>query len=158
MATRVMDILEKFEPEMETISSYLERVENYFSANKIQDDLKVAVFLNAIGRDTYSLLRNLLAPRKLSEQSLPTLTMALKEHYEPQKVVIAERFHFYKRHQAAGESIVDYVAELRKLATHCDFKDNLDDALRDINSSAGSVKRQLRESFCLRRSSLLVKQ
>ena len=51
--------------------------------------------------------------------------------WEPQKVVIAERFHFYKRHQAVGESIVDYVAELRKLATHCDFKDNLDDALRD---------------------------
>ena len=79
MATRVMDILEKFEPEMEMISSYLERVENYFSAKKIQDDLKVAVFLNAIGRDTYSLLRNLLAPWKLSEQSLPTLTTALKD-------------------------------------------------------------------------------
>ena len=51
-----MDVLEKFEPEMEMISSYLEQVENYFAANKIQDDLKVAVFLNAIGRDTYSLL------------------------------------------------------------------------------------------------------
>ena len=54
-------------------------------------------------------------------QSLLTLTTALKEHYKPQKVVIAERFHFYKRHQAVGELIVDYVAELRKLATHCDF-------------------------------------
>ena len=127
MVTMVIGILEKFEPEMEIISSYLERVENYFAANNIQEDLNVPVFLNAIG----SLLRNTLAPWKLSEQNLPTLKTALKEHYEPQKVVIAERFHFYKWHQAAGESKVDYVAKLRKLATHCDFKDNLDDALRN---------------------------
>ena len=119
MATRVTDSLEKFDSKVESIGAYLERVENYFLANDVQEDWKVAVFLNTTGRDTYSLLRNLLAPKKLSEQTLKTLTDTLKKHFEPQKVVIAEHFHFYQRNQLAGESISVYVAALRKLATHC---------------------------------------
>ena len=46
-------------------------------------------------------------------------------------MVIAERFHFHHRNQHSGESIAEYVTELRKLALHCEFKDYLDQALRD---------------------------
>ena len=44
---------------------------------------------------------------------------------------ILERFRFYKRNQHEGESILSYVAELRKLVTHCNFGGNLNEALRD---------------------------
>ena len=47
------------------------------------------------------------------------------------KWIIAERFHFYQRNQLAGESIAGYVAALRKLATHCEFEEKLQEALRD---------------------------
>jgi hypothetical protein len=46
-------------------------------------------------------------------------------------VVIAERFRFHKRHQSTGESVKDYVAELRKLSEYCEFRDSLEDTLRD---------------------------
>ena len=46
-------------------------------------------------------------------------------------MVIAQRFHFYRRNQAATESIAAYVAELRRLSAHCDFAEFLDSALRD---------------------------
>ena len=49
----------------------------------------------------------------------------------PNPLEIAERFRFYKRNQHGGESILSYVAELRKLATHCNFGGNLNEALRD---------------------------
>ena len=52
-------------------------------------------------------------------------------HFQTKKIVIAERFHFHRRNQAAGETIADYVAELRRLSTHCEFGDYLEDALRD---------------------------
>ena len=45
--------------------------------------------------------------------------------------IIAERFHFHKRNQHTGESITDFVAELRRLAARCKFEGYLDDALRD---------------------------
>ena len=44
---------------------------------------------------------------------------------------MAERFHFHQCQQATGESVADYVAELRKLALHCQFRAYLMEALRD---------------------------
>ena len=45
--------------------------------------------------------------------------------------MIAERFHFHRRNQAPEESVADFVAQLRRLATHCQFGGHLNKALRD---------------------------
>ena len=58
-------------------------------------------------------------------------SLALCHHYEPKRTTIAERFHFHKRDQTAGESVLDFDAALRKLAIHCNFAANLEDSLRD---------------------------
>ena len=58
----------------------------------------------------------------------------LKSHFKPEPIVIAERYGFHRRAQAEGESIADYVAELRRLTTHCKFEDTtdyLEESLRD---------------------------
>ena len=44
--------------------------------------------------------------------------------------MIAERFRFH-RSQVAEESIMEYIAELRRLVANCDFGDYLDEALLD---------------------------
>ena len=133
LATRMASYgkLSEFHPEAESISAYLERVELFFTANSIADDKKVAVFLSVIGGKTYSLLRDLLAPEKPQDKSLSVLFKKLKEHYEPKPLVIAERFYFHRRDQGANESIAEYIAELRRLATNCEFGEYLNDALRD---------------------------
>ena len=123
--------LSEFHPEAESISAYLERVELFFTANSIADDKKVAVFLSVVGGKTYSLLRDLLAPEKPQDKSLPVLFQKLKEHYEPKPLVIAERFYFHRKDQGTNESIAEYIAELRRLATNCEFGEYLNDALRD---------------------------
>ena len=46
-------------------------------------------------------------------------------------MVIAECFRFYRREQAVGETIAEYEAELRRLATHCHFEAHLSQTLRD---------------------------
>ncbi len=46
-------------------------------------------------------------------------------------MVIAERFRFHRRNQGVGESIVEFVVELRKLAKTCNFGAYLDQALRN---------------------------
>lgn len=45
--------------------------------------------------------------------------------------MIGERFRFYQRLQKAGESIADFIADLRRLSINCEFGDFLDQALRD---------------------------
>ena len=56
----------------------------------------------------------------------------LKEHWQPKPSEIVQRYNFHSRVQKEGESIADYVAELRRLSEHCGFKEStLDDMLRD---------------------------
>ena len=45
--------------------------------------------------------------------------------------MIAERFKFYQRSQGSGESVSDFMASLRKLASRCKFETFLSEALRD---------------------------
>ena len=54
---------DSFDLEMDNITEYIERVEQYFIANDVTDEKKqTAIFLTVIWDETYSLLRNLLAP------------------------------------------------------------------------------------------------
>ena len=119
--------IEQYRPENE-LFSYLERLEQFFIANDIQDK---ATFLSLIGSQAYSLLKNLVSSTLPKDKSYADLVAALKQHYEPKPLVIAERFHFHRRSQAVGESINEYMAKLRRLSTHCKFKAFLDEALRD---------------------------
>ena len=120
--------LQEFDTDLEPITAYLERVELYFSANGIGEDKKLAILLSVIGPKTYGVLRNLLAPTRPQEKKFSEV---LIRHFEPKLIVIAERFSFYRRSQLVGESVADFVAELRRLARNCQFGDILDEALRD---------------------------
>jgi hypothetical protein len=100
-------------------------------ANDIKDAKKLSVFLSIIGGSTYTLLRDLVAPQSPRDLSLDDAIKALKAHFEPKPIVIAERYHFHRRSQLPGESVADFVANLRKLSKHCAFGAFLEDALRD---------------------------
>ena len=131
MATAQFGILKEFCPDSESVKVYLERVQLYFEANEVPEEKQVPILLSTIGSSTYTLLSDLLAPAVPKSKTLTEITAILRRHYEPKRAVIAERFHFHKRDQAMGESIADYDAALRKLATHCKFEGYLEDALRD---------------------------
>ena len=92
---------------------------------------RAAVFLSAIRPKTYKLLCDLMLPTLPKEKSLDNSVAVLKDHFEPKPLVIAERFHFHRREQGVGELIAEFVAELRRLATHCEFGGYLHEALRD---------------------------
>ena len=123
--------LKEFEPENEKVSLYLERVELYFTANEIAERRRVAVFLSVIGAKTYSLLRDLVSLASPKDKAFDELADVLKKHFEPKPLVIAERFTFHRRNQSASESILEYVAELRRLAIHCEFGEYQNQALCD---------------------------
>ena len=123
--------LKEFHLESDSIKAYLERAELYFTANTIAREKQVPILLSAIGPSTYSLLSDLLAPEAPKSKSLAELSEVLLKHFEPKRAIIAERFHFHKRQQAPGETITEYDAALRKLATHCKFGNYLEEALRD---------------------------
>ena len=130
MATAVVGRLDTFKGE-EMITEYLERVELYFAANDIKNEKKVPVLLSAIGAKTYALLWSLVTPAAPKDKSFKDISDALKEHFEPKPIKAAERYYFRCRLHAPGESIAEFVAELRRLSTHCKFNSYLEDQLCD---------------------------
>ncbi len=131
MAHNVVGRLQAFDPEAENISPYLERVQLYFDANEVADVKKVAVLLTVIGPKNYGIIRSLVAPREPKDKTFVELVAVLKGHFQPEPLVIAERHRFYTRSQGANESVLEFVADLRRLAITCDFGDFLNQALRD---------------------------
>ena len=103
----------------------------YFAVNDIEEDKQVSILLSSIGAQSYSLIRDLVAPKALRHLSLTQLLQVLTSHSLPKHLVIAERFHFHKRVQATDESISEFNAALRKLTLRCEFGEMLEEVLRD---------------------------
>ena len=123
--------IKEFDPDVDRITPYLERVALFLTANGVGEDAEVPAFLSIIGGKAYAVLRDLLAPTPPKDKTYNVLEDTLRQHYQPTVVVIAERFHFHRRAQGPEESVAEFLAELRRLAMHCDFKTHLNEALRD---------------------------
>ncbi|KAJ8021906.1 hypothetical protein HOLleu_39239 [Holothuria leucospilota] len=121
----------EFDSSCEDFDSYSERLSQFFIANDVANEKKVSVFLSVVGAKTYGLLKSLLTPDKPSDKTYNELIQTLKGHLTPKPLVIAERFKFHRRNQNEGETISAYAAELKRLSTHCEFGNFLQDALRD---------------------------
>ena len=132
MATAYIGQIHEFNPDIMKWDIYMERAETFFEANGIdEDNKKRAILLTSVGDRTYTLLRNLCAPKKPTEQSWAEVKKLLSTHYMPQVNPIVERCKFYERKRQPGESVANFLAQLRALADKCDFENHLSVALRD---------------------------
>ncbi|UYV74899.1 K02A2.6-like [Cordylochernes scorpioides] len=67
----------------------------------------------------------------MKDQPYDTIIQRIKLHLDPKKKVIPQRFRFLKRIQQEGESISEYLRELKHLAINCNFVDMLGTMMRD---------------------------
>lgn len=124
--------LEEFDTTSCDVDTYFERLGSFFRANNVRDNAQVDTFLSVAGQNTYKLLKSLVAPAALADKTLEELRAILKEHVQPKESIIARRAKFYTRVQKDGETVTEYVAQLKQIATDCDFGDFLNQVLRDI--------------------------
>uniref|UniRef100_A0A6M2D1X0 Putative tick transposon n=1 Tax=Rhipicephalus microplus TaxID=6941 RepID=A0A6M2D1X0_RHIMP len=141
-----------FEDRDEDFESYIEWFEHFLRATQVSDDLKVLVLVTAIEKKTYCTLKNLLAPAKPEEKEYAQLIQALKKHYAPEPMVIAERFQFNRRIQQDTEPVAGFALELMSLAASCDFVAFLDEALWD--RFVAGLKDETTQAELLKRATL----
>ena len=143
-----------FDPEHEEWPQYVERLDQFFEANDLTGDDKAtkrrATFLTVIGPGPYKLLRSLISPAKPTDKTYGELVKKLTEHYSPTPSEVMQRFRFNSRSRRTEESVAAYMADLRRLAEHCNYGDTLDKMLRDrlvwgIND-AGIQRKLLQEN------------
>ena len=107
----------------------------YFEANDLVGGEKAAKrqasLIALMGPSTYKLARSLLSPAKPSEKTFEEIVAVLTKHFNPTPSEVMQRFRFNSRIHKSGESVSTYIAELRRLAEHCQFGDTLEKMIRD---------------------------
>ncbi|XP_073961708.1 uncharacterized protein [Choristoneura fumiferana] len=111
---------------------YIDRLEQYFVANSVKSELKVATLITVIESEAYELMVSLCTPAKPASMTCTELVALMQGHLNPKPSLLAERFKFRKRVQQNNESIANFVTDLKKLSKDCSFKgDSLKENLRD---------------------------
>ena len=128
--------IEEFNSATTSINHYLEGLEQYFVANSVpansaESHKRRAILISVIGAKAYDVLSDLCSPTPPSEKTSAQLTTILKNHFAPKKLVIAERYRFHNCTQREDESVTAFTANLKHLASTCQFGTYLNEALRD---------------------------
>ena len=107
--------LEPFEPDSGSWTEWEERLQFFLESNGItSESRKKATFLTVCGKQTYSLIRSLISPRKPTEVSFDDLISTVKEHQDLTPSVLVSRFKFGSCSRRRDQAVADYVAALRK--------------------------------------------
>ena len=105
--------------------AYTEQLDFYFLANGVTDDqTKKAILLSNVCTEIYQLLKDsVLATPKDADVTYSVIVDRLQKHTKPEKSALVDRYEFDNRSRQVGESVSDYVATLKHLASECKFSD-----------------------------------
>ncbi|XP_039752688.1 uncharacterized protein LOC120628399 [Pararge aegeria] len=121
----------------------------FLKINKVLDEeSKIGVLLTHITDETYRLVRNLAYPHELDILSYAGLVALLDGHFKLRQCSFADKAKFYAACRSSGESLGDWAARLRGLATYCDFGNALETNLLDrfvLGLSSGPERDKLFE-------------
>lgn len=123
--------LEPFELNSKQWPAYIRRVRQFIKLNEIKDELQVAMLITVVGEATYSLMCDLCSPNNPEDKEFDDLIKLVTDHLEPKRSDIAERHVFRLRRQHAGEPLMEYLQQLKHLASTCNFGETLEVNLRD---------------------------
>ncbi|VDP69106.1 unnamed protein product [Echinostoma caproni] len=113
------------------IEEWFERFELWGSVRKSGAQNQTALFLTAGGCDLYSLLKNLAfseAPPKIPYESLKSL---LLNHLLPTEFQAHEGVKFNSMIRADHISLRDFILQLNKQASRCNYGDRLGEQIYD---------------------------
>ena len=114
--------------------SYIERAQQYFAANDVEDANKQrAVLLSSVGDKTYRTINDVLSPDAPATVELATLIEKMTKCFQPAPSEIVQRIQFNTRVRQPHESVATYIAQLKQIAEHCNYRDaaRINEMVRD---------------------------
>ena len=132
MATGYIGCVDDFDPDKEEWVNYKKRLEVWMVVNKIKAEEKANVLLSKVGATAFEVLVNLSAPDDILTKTYKQLTDLCEGHYKVVRTEEGERVNFRLCKQKPGQSISDFILELKKLSRYCNYT---------------NVKEQLKEQF-----------
>ena len=87
------------------------------------------------------------------DKQLKNVLKKFEDHFLPKKNLSYERFKFFTRKQLAGETIEQFVTDLKSKALNCDFGDLKDELIKNL-LTCGLLDMSLREKLLQAEDSL----
>ncbi|XP_049886446.1 uncharacterized protein LOC126380920 [Pectinophora gossypiella] len=107
------------------------RLIQYLKVNNVQEVNKSAILITHLSDESYRLVRNLAYPDEIDALSYNQLVKLLDGHFKTKQCSFADKAKFYGATRHTGESLGDWAARLRGLASYCDFGTALETNLTD---------------------------
>lgn len=113
-------------------SLYKDRFQNYIIANSIKDDnVKKVLFLSMCSEESMELLNGLCIPDKPQDRTFDDLVKVLDTHFTPKQLFFPPRYVFDNARKEKGESMAEWEARVRQLASKCNYGSELSTVMRD---------------------------
>ena len=88
--------LGEFDPRTGDWKTYIERAQQYFLANDVDDaDKQRAILLSCVGSKAYRIIKDVLSPDAPTDVELPTLIEKTSKHFQPEPSEIVQLFRFH---------------------------------------------------------------
>lgn len=119
----------------ENWTKWKQRLELYISAiglDKVNEDRKISILLTCLGENGIDIFNSFVW--KDDEEDKNKFTDVLKkfdEHFKPKRNVTFMRHKFFTRSQEPGETIDQFVTDLRNKSKDCDFGDLVEGLITD---------------------------
>lgn len=110
---------------------------------KKSEELKIAIFLNLIGQEGIDIYNTF---NKTGNEKLEDIILLFDKYCTPRKNTVFSRFKFFTRVQHEGETIDQYLTDLKIKASACEFGDQLESLLRD-RIVLGVLDKKLQENL-----------
>ncbi|BES95184.1 Hypothetical Protein NTJ_07993 [Nesidiocoris tenuis] len=114
---------------------FTKRTNSLFLTYSVTDPVvKKNYLLASLGDDVYNLLHSLCVPKEPEhpDYTFENLIAALTAHLRPVRSLFSARQNFYRATQSEGETVPEFSARVRQLASECEFGKELDVVCRDI--------------------------
>lgn len=103
-------------------------------ADKKDDGIKIAILLNTAGEEAIELFNTFefeTKDGKSDSEVYDCVVAKFTEYANPRKNTLFERYKFWQRHQKEGETIDQFVVELKTMAKNCEYSVLTDQMIRD---------------------------
>lgn len=113
---------------------FKQKFQIYLQASKMEDEndtYKAALLLNTIGDEALKIYNNLVFESETDKNSYKKIVEKLDEYFIPTKNITYERHVFFLREMKETETIDEYINDLRRLSSNCEFGTLTDSLIKD---------------------------
>lgn len=115
------------------ITIFETKLTNFFLANSIENNIqKRVILLSSVSEEIHMVLFSLCVPSTPDDVECDTLIKSLNKYFKPIKSHFAARYNFYQPKQRQEESVCQWGARVKNLASNCGFLSELTTVIRDI--------------------------